>query len=72
MRGQDFMQTRTFHVPLILSIEADHPEIALTEAERITAAIAGEDRHLKVEPVVPAPWDQIPTFTMPKARIAGA
>jgi hypothetical protein len=47
------MPTRTFTVPMELAIEADTPEVAIAEAERIRAAIEAEPRHLKVTPKIP-------------------
>lgn len=64
------MPTRTYTVPMELAIEADTPEIAVAEAEKIRERIAGEPRHLKVTPKLPLATDE-PSFpfTFPGARI---
>jgi hypothetical protein len=52
-----------------LAIDADTPEIAVAEAEKIRASIEAEPRHLKVAPKLPLATDtpSLP-FTFPHAR----
>lgn len=58
----------TYNVPIMLRIEADNRRIALAEAERIVDGILAEDRHLAVEPVIPASSDGVPMLTTPATR----
>lgn len=54
------MPTRVFYVPLVLAIEADNRHVALAEATEIAERVAGEDRHLRKDVLIPALGDPFP------------
>lgn len=63
------MPTRIYYVPIVLAIEADHPDIAATEAVQIAEGIAVDGRHLRKDVIVPRITDARPDhFTHPRER----
>jgi hypothetical protein len=57
--------TRPFTVPIFVTVQADHPEIALREVDGILTQIAETDRHLEVSAKIPHRDDAVPSLTFP-------
>lgn len=61
-------RVREYRVPVVLRIEADNPQIALSAAEQIAEGVAAVDRHLSIGVEIPGLFDPIPYMTCPDRR----